>query len=342
MSEVLDSLGCRSYLDRTPEVVAASLALRRTQQARGDLRAVVLVGTGALGVALELARAILQPVAEVPIVRVASHDPFPFHADDLVVAASFAGDTPEVLEHLERASAVSSTITVLQSRGPAGAFGTGAAGVHVLDGAAPGPRFCALEVLCCALELLSDALGLAERPSTTALLEAFAATITDASAQDQAEQWARRIDRTMVLSIGSGQLGGALAQRLSSQIDEQAKTLSLPLSYPELAYSTIAGFGQGGDLTRQVFTAIELLTDAEDPSDRRRRQVVVDMIDENVAHRLTVAPQPGTVAHQVGEILARIDLLALALAAWVGIDPGPVPAIAEIKAAVARRDDGAA
>jgi hypothetical protein len=139
----------------------------------------------------------------------------------------------------------------------------------------------------------------------------------------------------MVLALGSGDFGAVAAHRLASQIEENAKTFAVALSYPEIGYSTVAGFGQCGDVTRQVFTAVELCEHSESAADARRRAVVADVLDEQVATRLTLIGDGETPLEQFFDLVARIDQLSLALAHHVGIDPGPVPAIVEVKKAAA-------
>jgi len=160
----------------------------------------------------------------------------------------------------------------------------------------------------------------------------------DDTALEAARLLARKIDRTMVLAIGSGSLGAVAATRLAAQIEENAKTFAVALSYPAIGYSTVAGFGQCGDVTRQVFTAVELLESSEVAADARRRAVVAEMLDEHVASRITLGASGSSSLEEFFDLVGQADRLSLALAGCVGIDPGPVPAIVEVKRAAAGLD----
>ncbi len=65
-------------------------------------------------------------------------------------------------------------------------------------------------------------------------------------------------------------MGAAAATRWKTQVNENAKAPAFAAVYPELCHNEIAGWGQHGDVTRQVITLVNLRHDAEHPQVARR------------------------------------------------------------------------
>jgi hypothetical protein len=342
VDESVDSLGCRDYLVGLADLLEGTLRTSSGRYAYGIPSAFYLVGTGALGVALDAVVAVLSPLIDIPIVRVNSHRETKFTSDALVIGASFAGDTPETTEHLERALDEGVSVEVVAAFGPLCDLVVSCGGTTLsLDRNAPGPRWAMLQCFVATLASLSDLLpSEVARPLLEVIqrsIDTFRSRASSQTSWDSAAVLARRIDRTMVLTIGSGDLASVAAHRLASQIEENAKTFAVSFQYPEFGYSTVAGFGQCGDLTRQVFTAVELCDNSEVAADARRRAVVADILDEQVATRITLTGEGESPLEQFFDLVAQGDQLSLCLASHVGIDPGPVPTIVEVKQAAANR-----
>ena len=73
------------------------------------------------------------------------------------------------------------------------------------------------------------------------------------------------IGLTMPIVYGGGALGAVAAARWKNQINENAKAPAFANTYPELCHNEICGWGQHGDLTRQVFPLVQLRHDHEHP-----------------------------------------------------------------------------
>jgi hypothetical protein len=342
VDEAVDSLGCKEYLQGLAKLLNLSLQQPAAGGVIAQPSAIYLVGTGALGVGLDAVAAVFSPSVSVPIVRVQSHAVVRFAPQSVVIGASFAGDTPETTEHLLRAFDAGATVVLAAAHGPLIELVASRGGKLLrLDDKAPGPRWAMLQSVVVTLSALADLLTSSESQQLLQSLHdgvvGFDKRMLDDSSWEHAAKLARRIDRTMVLALGSGELAGVAAHRLASQVEENAKTFAVSFDYPELGYSTVAGFGQCGDLTRQVFTAVELCDDSEVPADARRRAVVADILDEQVATRITLTGEGESTLEQFFDLVAQVDQLSLCLAAHVGIDPGPVPTIVEVKQAAAAK-----
>ena len=341
MEDFVDVLGCENYVATLADKLDLRLRSIAPVEWNEKPTAIYLVGSGALGGALDCVATVFSPLLELPIVRVDSHTHVRFGASAAIVAASFAGDTPETAEHIDQALAAGASVILAAAHGPLCDRVLRSGGVVLeLDPTAPGPRWAFLETVGAIVALLSGLLGAELRASlgrdVLAGIDRYRQRVAhDDAPLEAARQLARKIDRTMVLAIGSGSLGAVAAKRLAAQIEENAKTFAVSLSYPAIGYSTVAGFGQCGDVTRQVFTAIELLESSEVPADSRRRAVVAEMLDEHVASRITLVASGDSAMEEFFDLVGQADRLSLALAAAVGIDPGPVPAIVEVKRAAA-------
>ena len=93
--------------------------------------------------------------------------------------------------------------------------------------------------------------------------------------------WRAKIGRTIPLVYGSGGLGGVAAHALEADMNENAKAPAFWNAYPELDHNEICGWGQHGDVTRQVFTLVELRHGFEHPRlERRGRWRRGELIEE--------------------------------------------------------------
>jgi glucose/mannose-6-phosphate isomerase len=159
-----------------------------------------------------------------------------------------------------------------------------------------------------------------------------------------AEQLARRIGRTMPLIHGGGGLGAVAAERWKTDVNENAKCPAFWNMQSELCHNEVSGWGQHGDLTRQMFTLVNLRHDFEHPQVMHRFKLTADLLDEVVSSVEEVR------AEGEGELAQLLDLIlvgtvtSLHMAFQEGIDPGPIPAQEQIKNALATsagEDEGA-
>jgi glucose/mannose-6-phosphate isomerase len=145
---------------------------------------------------------------------------------------------------------------------------------------------------------------------------------------------ARRIGRTMPLVYGGGGLGAVAALRWKNQVVENAKAPAFCAEVPELMHNDICGWGQHGDVTRQVFTVVNLRHDHEHPQLARRFELVREWTEEAVAGIEEVAAAGDGPLAQVFDLMFQGDVTSLHLAEIAGVDPGPVPVLDAIKASL--------
>jgi glucose/mannose-6-phosphate isomerase len=96
---------------------------------------------------------------------------------------------------------------------------------------------------------------------------------------------------------------------------------------PELCHNEIAGWGQHGDMTRQVFTLVKLRHDFEHPQVMRRFDLIDEVAEEVLGGVESVeAAGEGNLA-QLFDLSMIGTFTSLHMAAQEGIDPGPVPVL---------------
>jgi glucose/mannose-6-phosphate isomerase len=142
---------------------------------------------------------------------------------------------------------------------------------------------------------------------------------------------ARRIGRTMALVYGGGVLGEAAAWRWKGQFNENPKMPAWPNRLPELTHNEIAGWAVNGDVTRQVFTLLLLRHDFEHPQVSRRFEIVAEVCDEIVADVIEVTAEGQGPLAQFLDLTLVGDLTTLHVAVDLGVDPGPIPLLDDIK-----------
>jgi glucose/mannose-6-phosphate isomerase len=328
-----------------PEQVAQAAADAETayRAARGEgtaVRNVVICGMGGSGIAGDVLAAVAGPRLAVPITVVKSYVlPGSVGSGTLVFAVSFSGETEEVLAAADAAWASGATVVAVTGPGSlAEAADARGAAVVPVPQTIPQPR-AALGSLAVPPLVVLGQLG---------LLEGVAASVADAVRQlrtrrDQlagpsspAADAAARIGRTMPLVHGSDGPAGVAAHRWRTQVNENAKALALSAVHPELCHNELAGWGVNGDVTRQLITLVTLRCPDEHPQVARRFDLVTEILREVVADVVPVrAGGDGPLAHLLDLALFG-DVVSLHLAAAEGVDPGPVPVLQDLKAALRR------
>lgn len=306
---------------------------------RDRIENVVVLGMGGSAMAGDILAAAAGPFLPVPVVVSKGYELPAFVGEtSLVFAVSFSGDTEETVEVASAAAVEGARMVVVTGGGELGRLAA-SWGVPVIDvpQELPQPR-AAVGALAIPPLVVLEEMGLFTGArqwidfAVDQLRRRRDALVGDGSV---AVQMARRIGRTVPLFYGGGDVGATAAQRWKNQVNENAKSPAFWHTYPELCHNEICGWGQHGDLTRQVFTLVNLRHEFEHPQVVRRFEVVNALLDEVVSSVQEVwAEGEGQLAQLLDLILVG-DFVTLHLAAQEGLDPGPVPTLNHVKAAVA-------
>ncbi|MCU4185683.1 bifunctional phosphoglucose/phosphomannose isomerase [Acidiferrimicrobium sp. IK] len=341
---VLDSLGMFDLAEGLPEQVEAAVAGARGLEGlpnREDVEAVVVLGMGGSGMAGDVLTAVAAPQMPVPVMVVKGYECPAFVGDGtLVFAVSASGDTEETIQAASDAAVSGARMVVVAGGGELARLGDSwGAPVIPVPADIPQPRAALGAMAFPPLVVLED-IGLFRGGSywIDAAIDQLKrrrdalATAGDTSA---AADVARRIGRTIPLIHGGGAVGSAAAARWKTQVNENAKAPAFWSSQPELCHNEVCGWGQHGDVTRQVLTAVALRHDGEHPQVGRRFDLVGEILREVVADVVEIRAEGDGDLAQLFDLVLFGDYVSLWMAAEAGIDPGPVPVLADLKAQLA-------
>jgi glucose/mannose-6-phosphate isomerase len=271
----------------------------------------------------------------VPITVVKSYDlPDFVGRGSLVFAVSFSGNTEETVEAAGEAADAGASLVAVTTGGKLAGLAEewGAPTVPVPD-TIPQPRAALGAMAIPPLVVLEDIGLFPGAAQWVALAVDQLKYRRDRLVQpgNTAEEVARRIGRTIPVIHGAQAVGAAASLRWKNQVNENAKSPAFAGTYPELCHNDIAGWGQHGDVTRQVLSLCNLRHDTEHPQVVRRFAFVSDLFQEVVSDVIEVRAQGEGELAQLLDLMLIGDFVSLHLAAREGIDPGPVPILEELK-----------
>jgi glucose/mannose-6-phosphate isomerase len=342
VTDHLDSLGMFEAAAGLPEQVeqaARSAADVGGLPTHDEVENVVVLGMGGSGIAGDVLPVVAGPFMAVPVVVHKGYGlPNFVGPGTLVFAVSFSGDTEETIESATEAAESGARMIAVTRGGELGRLAEqwSAPVVAIADGI-PMPR-AGLGAVAIPPLVVLETIGLF--PGASAWIEAAVDQLRRRRDQliadrNPAEQLARRIGRQTPIVYGGGGVGGVAASRWRTQFNENAKTLAFSNQLPELCHNEICGWGQNGDVTRQVFRLVNLRHEFEHPQIARRFELVNETLDEVVGGiDEVVADGEGPLA-QLLDLVLFGDFVTLQRAFQEGIDPGPVPVLEDLKVRLA-------
>jgi glucose/mannose-6-phosphate isomerase len=299
----------------------------------------VVAGMGGSAIGGALARAALGDHASRPFFVTRAYGlPTWTTPETMVLCASYSGDTEETLACFESAGALGAKRTVVTTGGRLAEMAR-ADGVPVIP--LPGgfePRaavaymiVAALEVaaLCGAGPRLTSEIDVAA--SHTELL--VAEWGPEAPEDSLAKEIARGLHGTVAVIAGAG-LTTAIAYRWKTQINENAKQPAFASELPELDHNELIGW-EGAHAAG--FSAVFLDDSDAHPRVKARMELTEQMIAGNAAASFRLETRGQTSIERVISLVLLGDLVSIYLAALYGVDPGPVKALDDLKAALAKR-----
>ncbi|MEO6317183.1 MAG: SIS domain-containing protein [Acidimicrobiales bacterium] len=342
MSGLLDSVGMFDLAAALPEQVAAAAALGAEVDglpAHDDVEHVVVLGMGGSGVAGDILAAVAGPFMAVPVTVVKGYEaPSSVGDGTLCFAISYSGDTEETVEAAQAAAAAGARMVVLSTGGELGALASSWGAPHIQLPECPMPRagvgslsvppLIVLERIGMfpgATQYVADAVDQLKRRRDKLIVDG-----------GPGQRVASEIGRTMPVAYGGDALGAAAAYRFKCQVNENAKAPAFWAAVPEMAHNEICGWGQHGDVTRQVMTVVRFRHAYEHPQVARRFELTYDIIDEVVHAVIDIDAEGDGALAQLFDLILQGDFVSLHMAADAGVDPGPIPVLVDLKAALAR------
>jgi glucose/mannose-6-phosphate isomerase len=339
----LDTLGMFDATAGLPEQVERAVGLAGRIDGlphHDDIENVVVLGMGGSGIAGDLLATVAGPFMPVPVVVCKGYEPPSFVSEGtLCFAISFSGNTEETVEAAITAAASGAKVVAIARGGELGRLAEGwqTPFVRLPDGI-PMPRAGLGAVSIPPMVVLED---VGFFPGARQWIELAVSQLRrrrDELVADEnpARDLARRIGRTLPILYGGGDVGEVAALRWKNQINENAKAPAFFGAIPEVTHNELCGWGQHGDITRQVFTLVYLRHDHEHPQVMRRFDLVRDWVEEVVASVQEVRAEGEGVLAQLLDLVLFGDFTSLWMAFDEGIDPGPIPVLDQIKAALAQ------
>jgi len=343
---ILDSVGMFDATAALPEQLriaanSASAMLAAARLPRHDAIAnVVVLGVGTSGQVGSTLLEVAGPLMSVPVVVHRGYG-VPNFTDPstLVISISSSGDSEETLEATEAAFTDGAEIVCITGGGPLARFAeeNDLLRLDVTD--VPVRRAAFGSMLVPAL-LTLDAVGFfpgAPQWIEDAISQVGRRRDELIGPENRARRMARRLGRAFPIIYGGNGLGGVAAERWKTQFNDNAKVAAFCNQVPELTHNEVCGWGQDGDVTRQIFQLFLLRHDFEHPQVTRRLDLLDDILDEVVGaiHSIEAAGE-GMLA-QILDLMLIGDFVSLHAAVEQGLDPGPVPILAEFETRVRAR-----
>lgn len=339
-----DSLGFLGSVASLPEQLAAAHEV--TGEAidgvelpdAESIRNIVVLGMGGSGIAGDVLNAVSSGMLPVPVTVLKQYrTPRFVGPESLVFALSYSGDTEETLSMTHGALEAGATVLTVSSGGALAALPSAA---HItlppgyMPRAALGALVAPLFVTLFKLGLMPEAHALLVRAQEQLAHRRDQCRPEVAGAANPARELARKIDRTIPLIYGGGAIGAVAAMRWKCDVNENAKAPAFWAAHPELDHNEIGGFGQHGDVTRQIFTLVELRHGAEHERLAPRFELTRGLIEECVSQVISVQAEGEGRLAQLLDLMYLGDWMSCYLALANDVDPGPIDAITALKASL--------
>lgn len=336
---MLDSDHMFDYAARFPEQVEEAFEASRAitgLPAREDIENVVVIGMGGSGIAGDVLAAVGAPLLAVPVTVVKGYECPNFVGDSsLVFAVSYSGGTEETIQAATDAALAGAKMVVVTSGGELAKLARGWRAPLVGLPRVPWPRVAfgamaiPLIVALWRMGLLAGADVWTER--AVRQLKARRDELAGAGEASSAAQVARRVGATVPLVHAGGAVGACAALRWKSQVNENAKRLAFVSAQPELCHNEVVGWGERSKAVGAEMTLVQLRHDAEHPQVGRRFEITAELIRPWVNDIVEVRAQGDGELAQLLDLAYFGDYVSLWLAAYAGVDPGPIDVLMWLK-----------
>ena len=334
----LDTLGMfQAALDSSSQFVggADSASGVGAKLDKSRIQNIVVTGMGGSAITGDLIAAASKNSLEVPLFIVRSYELPAFAGENtLVLAVSFSGRTKETLSTFDSALSRGSQIAVISTGGELmEKAAQHSLPVAKIDVTIPMPRAALMAIFSAALTILSEAGFIsADKKTFDAVARHLKKRVGELAGEDSpARKLAGDIKGTLPLIRGAEGIGAAAARRWKTQINENVKTPAFYSELPEACHNELVGWGLHGDITRQVFSLIQLRNDYESPDVAAAFPVTAEMEKEVVSECYEIKAKGDSIFAQILDLVLFGDFTTLFMADMAGVDSGPIPAIDEFK-----------
>jgi glucose/mannose-6-phosphate isomerase len=310
-------------------------ALWRLESARleaAEAAGVLVCGMGGSAIGADLAAAGLGDRCVRPLLTVRGYQlPSWATPEWTILCSSYSGATEETLACMAAAEALGAR-RIVASTGGALTDEARRSGLPVVG--LPGvlqPRAAVAYMLAVAAEVAALS-GAAPKVHTE--FDAAAAYLDRSrdSLLERAGELAEGIGDAVPLIYGA-ELTAPVARRWKTQINENAKSPAFFAALPEASHNEIEGWVGAGE---GLFAAVFIRDSDQHPRVDRRFELMAETVAPSARAVLEVETEGETRMARLLWSVMLGDLVSLMVAARRGVDPTPVPAIEEFKAALGR------
>lgn len=340
----IDTLNMLGEIDNLPDQLgfAYQLGMKHALPDWKDFKQVVIAGMGGSAIGADLLAAYCAALAPLPVSvqRDYGLPLFARGAETLVICSSHSGNTEETLDAFESARSAGCRVIAVSTGGEL----VKRAREHQIPvwtfehkgqpRAAVGFSFGLLLALFQRLGFIPDQTSRVEE--TVAAMkksqEHFKASVQ--TTHNPAKRYAGQLMGRWVTVVGAGRLA-PVARRWKGQINELAKAGANFEFLPEANHNTLAGTMYPEEVLNAHTMTIFLRAPSDHPRNRLRTELTKNaFMLEGMNTDLAEARGDSPLAHMWTLILFG-DYMAYYLAMCYGVDPTPIPALAEFKQALA-------
>lgn len=296
---------------------------------------VILTGMGGSAAGGDFARSLFEAQAAVPFIVNRDYNlPNYIGLGDYVFCASYSGNTEETLSAYASAKKAGAKIIAVTSGGKLSELAK-ADGfpVYTIPGGHP-PRT-ALGFMLIPVLVASEALGILPKQDYEAafsLIEQCSKewTVETPFEQNPTKQLAAAMFGGLAVIYGLGPWQGAIAGRWKGQINENAKNLAFPNTYPELNHNEILGWIGAGKQGVAKWLMITL-EDGTESAKMKARASITERLVSGVAEPHHVQARGESLLEKMLSLTFFGDFVSIYLAALNGADPESIASIDTLK-----------
>ncbi len=301
---------------------------------------VVVVGMGGSGIAGDVAVATAAPFMPIPVNVLKGYElPSYVGRNSLVVAVSFSGNTEETLEVFGRAIHHGALGISVSGGGSLAELSREMGVCHIsVDASIPQPR-AAFGALSVSVLAALDRVGVFSGASSWVkeAIEQLKARRSDLlGTSSPAEALARSLRGRIPLIVSSAPIGAVAAMRWKTQINENVKGPAFFSVYPEACHNELAGFERYPELLKEHIFMLVLRHQHEHPNISRRYSFARSLLADRLAGFTEVEGKGGSELAELFDLVFFGDVMSLYLARELGVDPGPIPVLNDMKSYMAR------
>ncbi len=341
--EKLDPKGMFPLTDRFPDQCRE--ALRLAQEVELPLlqqppRVVVLSGMGGSAAGGDFVRAMFEEQAGVPFLVNRDYTlPHYVGLGDLVLCASYSGQTEETLASYELAKSVGARIIAITSGGRLAELAR-ADGFPVIQIPGGQPPRTALGYLFIPALCVCERLKLLPTPdyeTAFRLLETCTAawTVDVPASSNPTKQLAEKLQGTLPILYGIGHYQGASAYRWKAQINENAKMMAFWHTFPELNHNEILGW-VGATKQNVARWSLVMLGDEMVSAKMAKRAEVTERLVEGKAETYHVPAIGDDLLSKMLTLTYYGDFVSLYLSVLNGVDPENIDSINLLKSELSK------